>query len=280
MNNISGVKIQLKNGNYSLKSIDFPNNISSLNQATMTLPGGVYTTFRTYDQNKIIFWNKHIERLNQSAKLEGRTIEIDKIPLRIALKEFVNRQITDLRIRILISIFEDPITIHFLSEELIPVNPKAYNLGVEVVTTRTIRENPKAKRTDFINQQINFHLGPEVNEAIIEDKAGNLLEGYSSNLFAIIKGIIYTENDSVLHGITRSIVLEEAAKCEIPIIFTPININNLHEINEMFITSTSRAVLPVIKINREIVGDGTPGHITKLMLKHYLSRLETDLENL
>ena len=64
-----------------------------------------------------------------------------------------------------------------------------------------------------------------------------LLEGLSSNFFAVISDVLYTAEDEVLNGATREIILLEAENEKIQIKFDPINYSNLKKIDEAFISS-------------------------------------------
>jgi branched-chain amino acid aminotransferase len=106
---------------------------------------------------------------------------------------------------------------------------------------------------------------------------GQVLEGSSSNFFALLNGVLRTAGDGVLAGVTRGIVLE-AAKGLLPIVTEPISLNDMPNLREAFITSISRAVLPVVAIDAEVVGSGVPGPYTREIIQRFNARLERELE--
>ena len=83
------------------------------------------------------------------------------------------------------------------------------NDGVKVRTHSLHRENPKAKSTEFVGQadKVRANIGPDVNEIVMVGPDGRMLEGLSSNFFAIKDGVIWTEDEAVLPGLTRKVVL-------------------------------------------------------------------------
>ncbi len=109
------------------------------------------------------------------------------------------------------------------------------------------------------------------------DAHGQILEGISSNFYAVLKGVLRTAGEGVLEGITRHIVLQEAAEV-IPIDYRPVRVSDLTEVGEAFITSSSREVMPVIQIDDQIIGAGQPGPITQTLLEKYRACLERDAE--
>jgi branched-subunit amino acid aminotransferase/4-amino-4-deoxychorismate lyase len=144
------------------------------------------------------------------------------------------------------------------------------------------RENPKAKQTAFIETaaQVRRDIPSGVNEALMIGSDGRLLEGLSSNIFVVMDGVVWTAEEGVLSGITREVVLECIRIERIPLQLVGIRIEELERAQEVFITSASRAVLPVTIIDEKPVGDGRPGAVTMALQKAYRERVESELEEL
>jgi branched-subunit amino acid aminotransferase/4-amino-4-deoxychorismate lyase len=100
----------------------------------------------------------------------------------------------------------------------------------------------------------------------------------SSNFFGLRDGVIWTAEEGVLAGITRSLALEVADAMGVPVELQGVREDELSMLDEAFITSASRAVLPVVEINGKAVGTGTPGPVTQRLLQGYLERVEAELE--
>ncbi len=107
---------------------------------------------------------------------------------------------------------------------------------------------------------------------------GKILEGLSSNFFAVQNSIIWTSNEGVLPGITRSMVIDVINELDIPLKMEPFSINDIINLEEAFITSASRAVLPISSIDGQPVGNGLPGPLTKKIMERFLKRIEEELE--
>ena len=107
--------------------------------------------------------------------------------------------------------------------------------------------------------------------------ADDILEGISSNFYAVLREVLRTAGAGVLEGVTRHIVLQAAAGV-VPIDYHPVAVSDLTEVSEACITSSSREVMPVIQIDDQIVGAGQPGPITQTLLARYHAYLERDAE--
>jgi branched-chain amino acid aminotransferase len=152
--------------------------------------------------------------------------------------------------------------------------------GVKVKTIQMQRDNPLSKSTDFISsaEQIRSAFEKDINEVLMVDSGGNILEGLSSNFFAVSSGVISTAGEGVLHGITREILLDVIIVLRIPLKFQAINLANINTIQEAFLTSTSRGVLGVNKIDHNFLPQPVPGEITHRIAFEFNRRVEAELE--
>lgn len=257
-------------------------NLTSLDTATLHLPQGAYTTFRTYQVRGILRFGEHIIRMRETAALLGKPMDIPEERIRNGLRSLFRLKIEtgEMRIRLTLDLFQHPGTIYITAEPLELLPEKLYQYGAHAITSPLHRENPKAKSTSFIEKasDVKKTLLSNVNEAIMVDAEGYLLEGLSSNFFAVMNGELWTANDKVLSGITRHIVLDEAEKTGLQCHLRPVQIQDLSRCSETFITSTSRAVLPVTKIDKIFIGHKRPGPITKLLLARYQQRILAELD--
>lgn len=99
-------------------------------------------------------------------------------------------------------------------------------------------------------------------EAILT-KNGYVTEGATSNLFALIGGKIVTpeKTSEILPGITRQVILELAQNNNIPVSEAGISVEELQTANEIWISSSTREIIPVVELDSKKVGDGKPGAI-------------------
>lgn len=256
----------------------------SLNDITKTFPGGAYTTFRTYAGRKFYSLDKQIRRLENSASLAGYRITLkgDKIRsiLRKVVKDFAGKN--ELRFRIFVDLEKVLGTIYLMAEWLVTPTAEEYRLGVKLITCSMTRNNPKAKLTQFITRadRVRQSMPEDTHEAVMVNDRGQILEGLSSNFFAITKEVLLTDEEKVLSGITRELVIECANQAGYEIRYDPVFVSDLAMIDEAFITSASRGVLPVRMVDNQTIGEGVPGKITRNLSMLYQAYILENLEEM
>lgn len=257
--------------------------IHSLDEANRLIPDGVYTTFRTYEKNKVLDIEGHFDRLEHSAILLGYELKLNRELIRKILRDVLESLPAD-EARIRISV---PLTgnknlseVYIFIEKLKTPSLEEYSRGVKVITIHFYRENPAAKTTSFIHlaDEIRKKLPHDVNEAIMVDKNGRMLEGLSSNFFAISKGKVFTDESHVLAGLTRKMVLEIIKEVGLPVCPEGFLYSEIDQMDEAFITSTSRGVLPVRAIDDKIIGNGKVGDLTGKIMQRYKEKIKEAIE--
>jgi branched-chain amino acid aminotransferase len=243
---------------------------ASLDEVSLQLPGGAYTTFRTYDHTRALRIQDHMQRLSDSAERTHQQVSLAFTPLRAALRAILEQSpFRDARVRVTLDLETEPGLLYITIEELHALPPAAYLSGVKVTTHILQRENPKAKLTAFITTAAAYraHLSPGVNETLMVQTDGRILEGLSSNFFGIKGGAMWTAEEGVLSGITRASVLDIASsRLGIPVHYDAIRADELEILDECFITSAGRGVLPVVQIDEMVIGKGMPGVVTKRIM--------------
>jgi len=98
-------------------------------------------------------------------------------------------------------------------------------------------------------------------------KDGAVTEGAASNVFAVIDGVLVTppKSNDILPGITRDVILEIAAKNNIPCREQRIALDALKSADEIWITSSTREIIPVVELDGKPVANGKPGPIWQTM---------------
>jgi branched-chain amino acid aminotransferase len=255
---------------------------SSLDEATRNLPGGAYTTFRTYQHWQGIHLEDHFLRLEETCRLAGYPLVLDHAGVRTCLREILKDlvEIAEVRVRISIDLEDEKGTIYIGAEPLSTPAAEKYQTGVDILTRAMHRNNPKAKLTHFLleTKNIRQELPADINEVVMIGEDGQMLEGLSSNFFAIRNGTLWTADQDVLSGITRLMVLEIASRFNIPVKKEGINIGDIGLIEEAFITSASRLVLPVRKVDQLKIGKVCPGVITKKVMDAFTEKIQRSLE--
>jgi D-alanine transaminase len=89
-------------------------------------------------------------------------------------------------------------------------------------------------------------------------------EAGSANIFAVLDGVLRTHpaDHSVLDGVTRRKILEIAGGVGVPAVQAAVKVREFEAADEAFLSSTTRGILPVVRIGGRPVGDGRPGPVT------------------
>lgn len=94
---------------------------------------------------------------------------------------------------------------------------------------------------------------------------GLVTEGASTNMFGIKDGVVKTHpvSNLILEGITRQVVLQICKELNIPVEEKAFTVEEAFEMDEVFYTSTTAEVMPIIQIDDQVIGDGKIGALTK-----------------
>lgn len=242
---------------------------SSLDAITRQLPQGFYTTFRTYDGGRrVLGLRVHLQRLYQPAASQGILPSVPVKGLRLDLAGFLRSFKEEARVRLILTMEG---RVYAAIEPLKTLPPEFYARGVRVVTTGMERQNPRLKSTSFISASQSARAEIAENrifEALLV-RNGYILEGLTSNFFYIRNGTLATAHRNILLGVTRRMVLRLARMSELAIRYQPLKLDLVPDQDESFLTSSSRGIVPIIKIDEDVVGEGVPGPITRRLMKAY-----------
>ncbi|GGJ88195.1 D-alanine aminotransferase [Lentibacillus kapialis] len=110
----------------------------------------------------------------------------------------------------------------------------------------------------------------EAYEAILEHE-GKVTEGSSSNVFLVKGGKIYTHpaTNSILHGCVRMRIEQFASDLDIAFIEQPFSAADIADADELFLSSSTSEVMPIIEVDGKEVADGLPGKITQKLQTAY-----------
>jgi branched-chain amino acid aminotransferase len=252
---------------------------SSLTEASATLPSGAYTTLRTYGGARVVRLAQHVSRLEDSARAQGLDpATLDLTLVRAGLAQVVQAAgHAESRLRLTFS----PPRLYACVEPFEPPPEALYRDGCWCVTVGARRERPQAKDTSFLGTARAAYdsLPPGAHEGLMLGPEGAVLEGLSSNFFAVREGILHTEETRALPGVTRALVLE-LARTVLPLATTAVRHDQLREVSECFLSSVSRGILPVTRVDDLRVGDGKPGPFTRQLRSGFDQLMERSAEPL
>jgi len=170
-------------------------------------------------------------------------------------------------------------TVFVMSNVLNPVEARLLETGIAAVTLDDIRWqycNIKAIAllpNILLRQQA---IDKGAAEAILI-RDGNMTEGAASNIFIVSDGVIKTppKDNKLLPGITRDLVVELAKSHNMPIEETTISEKEFLAADEIWLTSSTKEILPITKINDQQVANGKPGAVWRDMYSKYQDYKET-----
>jgi branched-chain amino acid aminotransferase len=265
-----------------IQSLPVPAGVTDFDDLYDNLPGvalGVYSVLRTFKGNKFLDLAGHIARLRHSmVGLGWDEALLDEAALRRALHE-VCTAYPPAEARVRFDFLAEPAvalgTDSRLLLALIPFTPpplELYEQGVSLGVARGLwRERPLLKTADFAQQRRAYSQqnNGDYYEYLLLNEQGYILEGTGSNFYAVRDGVLYTAESGILAGITRRIILDLLPQLSISLRLEPVHINDIGQLDEAAMSSSSRALLPVVAIEGKKVGNGRPGPISRRILAAY-----------
>ena len=157
--------------------------------------------------------------------------------------------------------------------------PEMVSKGIKIITYEHARELALAKT---INYTTGIRLIKKIREKGADDVLyyadGKLLEFPRCNLFVVTQdNTIVTPDKNVLQGITRKNVLQLASqkyKAEA----RTVTLEDLARAKEVFLTSTTKRILPIVQVDDLVIGDGKPGEVTMELLRDLIALEEAYLK--
>lgn len=237
---------------------------------------GVYEVIPSY-LGHLFHFDEHMERLQNS--LSGIRIPnphtkeqwhaILKPLLDPALNQYIYLQITrgaaDKRDHAFPKAIQP--TVFAMSSAIVPL--AGQNSGIKAITLEDGRWRQCHIKAITLLANILFRqeaVDRDCTEAILV-RGDQVTEGAASNVFAVINGVLVTppKSNDILPGITRDVILEIAQNNHISYREEPISLNALINADEIWLTSSTREIMPVIELDSRPVGDGKPGALWHTM---------------
>lgn len=166
---------------------------------------------------------------------------------------------------------DSPIRI-VIAQSLKPPAPEVYENGAAIALV-SVRRNlrsaidPLAKTGNYLNSVMALAEARRSGgyEAVMLDHRDLVTEGASSNVFIAVGDVVITPplEAGILRGVTREVVLEVARRVGLKVLEAPLSEHALRSAEEVFITSTVREIVPIVKVDEVTVGDGRPGPVVK-----------------
>lgn len=256
---------------------------------------GVFEGIRAY-HGRVFRLKEHIERLFESARSINLDPGLSKEEMTNVVLETCRRNnLRDAYIRLVVTRGRGDLGLDpekcpkasvFCIAAAIQLYPaELYEKGLELVTVGTRRNAPDAldPRIKSLNYLNNVMAKIEASKAgapegLFLNKEGFVAEATGDNIFIVKEGQLITPPPYVglLEGITRNVVMELAKEAGIPVYEKVFTRHDVYVADECFLTGTAAEVIPVVKLDNRIIGDGRPGPITKDLITMFRELTKTD----
>ncbi|HHO59793.1 MAG TPA: hypothetical protein ENJ64_06075 [Thiotrichales bacterium] len=166
-----------------------------------------------------------------------------------------------------------PPTVFMMVLPVKKVDLSVVSAGIKAITIEDFRWDAcDIKSTSLV---ANVMLRQQASEARVEDailvKHGYVTEGTASNVFLVKDDALVTPptGHQLLSGITRELVIDLAAEHDIRVTQRPVPREELFEADEIWLTSSTREIAPVIKLDDQVISAGVAGPFWKRMMNWY-----------
>jgi branched-chain amino acid aminotransferase len=257
---------------------------------------GVYEVMRTY-RRKPFLYGAHIDRMRRSADMINLAVPFTDAELLARIEEtagvFSAAQgaaggAAEIYIRVLLTrgvgqMTYDPAacpvpTLVIIIKPQVDPPAHAYEKGVKVILVPVVRNhpfsiNPLIKSNNLLNNALASQFAARQGgfEAIMRNYRSEISECSQSNLFVVKTGEVLTPpiEAGLLAGITRAFVFGVGTACGVTVRETTLHDADLFGADEMFLTSTTREIVPIVMVNDSPIGNGAPGPVTRRLLAEF-----------
>jgi branched-chain amino acid aminotransferase len=256
---------------------------------------GIYEVIRTYHGVPFLF-DRHMRRLRNSGSMIRLDVPLsDEAMLSRCLATIgaagLGQNGGDAYIRIMVTRGVGEITydtaacpapsVVIIAKAHVDAPPEAYEDGVMVSLVGILRNhpgsvNPIIKSNNLLNNALGsqeaFRRG--AFEGIMRNYRGEIAECTTANIFVVKNGVALTPplDAGLLAGITREFVMEIARDLGIAVRELALLEPDLFEADEAFLTSTTREIVPIVRVDDRVIGNGRPGPVTRRLLEAFRTR--------
>ncbi len=235
---------------------------------------GVFDFSRTQN-GQLFHFDRHLARFRRSAAALHLPLRLDDWEiLEIVERLLAASELKAPAVRLVLTggyedggVSEPKPNLIIMTEELPVSAPESYTEGVKLITVEFQRELPHVKSLNYLNS---FRLIPRLRERNASDLLYHSHLGVTecprSNFFGFLGDTLVTPSEGILKGITRRLVLE-LASTEFAVQETSLRHDSLNGVDEAFVTSTTKGILPVSMIDGRKIGNGKPGHRTLALME-------------
>lgn len=244
--------------------------------------------------------DKHLDRLYQSAMKLDLLISQSRSEFYLAIKNLLEKfPVDSAYLRIIVTRGEGEISLDpksagannviLIAQEL-PAYPKEwYKNGVHLIVAERLRNqasslDPNVKSGNYLNSVMAHSEAKKLGayDAVMLNQEGKVTESSNSNIWVVKEGILITPplRSGLLEGLTRKGVMSLAKKHKLPFEERELTVEELYAVDECFLTSTTKRLVPVTSIDGTTFGHGKPGPITKQLMQWDKRACESEWERM
>ena len=238
----------------------------------------IFDFFRTVN-GVPLFMEDHLDRFYASATAMHLSLDKSREEIRHIVQELIHRSaLSEAGIRLMLTGGYAADSYHPATPNLlITCNPlktatvNDFKKGLSVITYEHQRQLPHIKS---INYLMAVWLQPLLKEKKADDilycNTESIMELPRSNVFIVTAdNKLITPTRNILYGITRKNIIRLAAEI-MPVEERNITVEELLQASEVFLTATTRKILPIVKINNQLIGNAKPGPVTTKLFERFL----------
>jgi len=253
---------------------------------------GFYETLRTYNGQPFLF-DRHVRRLRNSGEMLTIPVPLTNIEIARRFDDTVRAAGLgtagrEAYIRILITrgvgdLSYDPAacpepTVVVIVKPHLDLAPEVVDRGVTVALVSIVRNhpgsvNPIIKSNNLLNSALAMQEAVRRGafEAIMRNYRGELSECSTANLFIVKGGAALTPplDAGLLAGITREFVFEIGQEAGVRVSEQALSDQDLFGADEAFLTSTTREIVPIVRVDEHVIGSGKPGPVTLSLVREF-----------
>ena len=243
---------------------------------------GVFETMRAFG-HRIIYLKQHLRRIKESCR---------KIDIRcscsigglngIIRKAVAKSDFDDAYVRLSIYKSGKDADVVVIVRKYKPYTPREYLQGFRgCISELKQTQNPvlaKIKSTNYLMYQLAYAQAKKrgFDEALITNAQGYITEGTRSNVFLVKGKKIFTPSleCGCLNGITRQVVFDLAKTYHLDIAQERISVQGIRRADEAFLTNSLIGIMPLVSLEKQIIGRGLAGGVTAFFMQKYKDLLE------
>jgi len=246
---------------------------------------GVFEGIRSYN-GRVFKLDEHLERLYDSAKSIMLQIPMPIETMKETVLETLRRNhLSEAYIRLVITrgvgdLGLDPDkcphpSIIIIADKIALYPQKFYEEGLEIVTASVRKNypeaiNPRIKSLNYLNNILAKIEGKQSGavEVLMLNADGYVAECSGDNIFWLKNEVLVTPpvHMGILEGVTRNSVIDLARDAGMRVEERVFTRHDLYIADECFLTGTAAEVIPVVKIDRRVIGNGQPGKVTEKLI--------------